>query len=211
VILVGLTGGIGAGKSTVSSMLAERGAVIVDADAIVRELQAPGAPVFAAMVDRFGPTIVADDGTLDRAAVAAVVFNDPEALKDLNAIVHPAVNTEIRQRIQAELAGDRIVVLDIPLLVEGVKDGKPRYPVSAVIVVDTPVEVAVERLVRFRGLGEDDARARIGRQVSREQRLALADRVVDNAGSPEALAPQIDELWVWLSALPAADPAALAS
>ncbi len=210
-ILVGLTGGIGAGKSTVSSMLAERGAVIVDADAIVRELQAPGAPVFAAMVDRFGPTIVADDGTLDRAAVAAVVFNDPEALKDLNAIVHPAVNTEIRQRIQAELAGDRIVVLDIPLLVEGVKDGKPRYPVSAVIVVDTPVEVAVERLVRFRGLGEDDARARIGRQVSREQRLALADRVVDNAGSPEALAPQIDELWVWLSALPAADPAALAS
>jgi dephospho-CoA kinase len=192
-------------------MLAERGAMIVDADAIVRELQAPGAPVFAAMVDRFGPTIVADDGTLDRAAVAAVVFNDPEALKDLNAIVHPAVNTEIRQRIQAELAGDRIVVLDIPLLVEGVKDGKPRYPVSAVIVVDTPVEVAVERLVRFRGLGEDDARARIGRQVSREQRLALADRVVDNAGSPEALAPQIDELWVWLSALPAADPAALAS
>jgi dephospho-CoA kinase len=206
VILVGLTGGIGAGKSTVSALLAERGAVIVDADAIVRELQAPGAPVFEAMVARFGPGIVAADGSLDRAAVAATVFADPDALKDLNAIVHPAVNEEIRRRVAAEVGGDRIVVLDIPLLAEGAKDGKPRYPVAGTIVVDTPVEVAVDRLVRHRGLTEADARARIGRQATREQRLALADRVVDNGGSPDELAPQIEQLWAWLQSLPPAVP-----
>jgi len=210
-ILVGLTGGIGSGKSTVSSLLAERGAVIVDADAIVKELQAPGAPVFVAMVERFGAGIVAEDGTLDRAAVAGIVFNDADALKDLNGIVHPAVNAEIRRRVDAEATGDRVVVLDIPLLAEGAKDGRSRYPVSAVIVVDTPVEVAVERLVRFRGLAEDDARARIGRQATREQRLAMADRVIDNGGDTDALAGQVEQAWAWLQGLPPADPAALSA
>ncbi|MFM7536866.1 MAG: dephospho-CoA kinase [Acidimicrobiales bacterium] len=210
-ILVGLTGGIGSGKSTVSSLLAERGAVIVDADAIVKELQAPGAPVFVAMVERFGAGIVAEDGTLDRAAVAGIVFNDADALKDLNGIVHPAVNAEIRRRVDAEATGDRVVVLDIPLLAEGAKDGRSRYPVSAVIVVDTPVEVAVERLVRFRGLAEDDARARIGRQATREQRLAMADRVIDNGGDTAVLAGQVEQAWAWLQGLPPADPAALSA
>jgi dephospho-CoA kinase len=210
-ILVGLTGGIGSGKSTVSALLAERGAVIVDADAIVKELQAPGAPVFVAMVERFGPGIVAEDGTLDRAAVAGIVFNDADALAALNGIVHPAVNAEIRRRVAAESTGDRVVVLDIPLLAEGAKDGRSRYPVSAVIVVDTPVEVAVERLVRFRGLAEDDARARIGRQATREQRLALADRVIDNGGDTAALAGQVEQTWVWLHGLPPADAASLSA
>lgn len=210
-ILVGLTGGIGSGKSTVSALLAERGAVIVDADAIVKELQAPGAPVFVAMVERFGPGIVAEDGTLDRAAVAWIVFNDADALAALNGIVHPAVNAEIRRRVAAESTGDRVVVLDIPLLAEGAKDGRSRYPVSAVIVVDTPVEVAVERLVRFRGLAEDDARARIGRQATREQRLALADRVIDNGGDTAALAGQVEQTWVWLHGLPPADAASLSA
>ncbi len=210
-ILVGLTGGIGSGKSTVSSLLAQRGAVIVDADAIVKELQAPGAPVFFSMVERFGVGIVAEDGTLDRAAVAGIVFNDVDALKDLNGIVHPAVNAEIRRRVEAEATGDRVVVLDIPLLAEGAKDGRSRYPVSAVIVVDTPVEVAVERLVRFRGLAEDDARARIGRQATREQRLAMADRVIDNGGDTAALADQVEQAWAWLQGLPPTDPAALSA
>jgi dephospho-CoA kinase len=202
VIVVGLTGGIGSGKSTVSNGLVERGAVLIDADAVTRELQEPGEPVFDAMVARFGPDIVAADGVLDRTAVARLVFVDDEALRDLNAIVHPAV----RERIQAQLAGlppgDHVVVLDIPLLAEG-RDGDRvrRYPIDAVVVVDTPVEVAVARLVQQRGFSDADARARIARQASRVDRVALADVVIDNSGSLEELERQLDRVWRWIGRL----------
>ena len=200
-ILVGLTGGIGAGKSTVSALLAERGAVIIDADAIAREVQAPGSPVVAAMAERFGGHVVADDGSLDRGAVATIVFSDPAALEDLNKIVHPAIGREVNRRILERVATDDVVVLDIPLLAEN-----PREGLAATIVVDVDIDVAVERLVRHRGMDEADARARISRQATREQRLTRADRVVDNTGPPDALAPQIDDLWEWLQSLPHVPP-----
>lgn len=199
--VVGLTGGIGSGKSTVSALLRARGAVVVDADAVVRELQAPGMPVFEAMVERFGPGIVAADGTLDRQAVADVVFTDAEALAALNAIVHPAVGLEVLQRIAAHEATDHVVVADIPLLAEGTS----AIPMSGVVVVDTPEDVQVERLVGLRGMDEADARARIGRQATREARLAKADRVIDNRGSLEELEDQVDEVWAWAQALPATE------
>lgn len=195
--LMGLTGGIGAGKSTVSARHRERGAVIVDADAITKELQQPGTDVFAAMVARLGDRIIAADGTLDRQAVADIVFNDPEELKALNAIVHPAVGVEIFRRIEASTSTDDVVVLDIPLLR---KDG--RYAVSGILVVDTPVDVAVHRLVEQRGMDEADARARIANQISRDERLELADFVVDNGGSPDDLDAQIESAWTWIQALP---------
>ncbi|MGD9702475.1 MAG: dephospho-CoA kinase [Acidimicrobiia bacterium] len=200
-ILVGLTGGIGAGKSTVSARLAERGAVIIDADAIAREVQQPGSPVLAAMAERFGDGVIAADGSLDRGAVAAIVFSDPEALGDLNRIVHPAIGREVNRRIEEQLAADHVVVLDIPLLAEN-----PRAGLAATIVVDVPVDTAVDRLVRSRGMDEADARARIGHQATREERLAGADRVIDNSGPPGALDAQVDELWAWLQKLPPVPP-----
>jgi len=190
VLLIGLTGGIGSGKSTVSAMLAARGAVVIDADAITRELQQPGTPVFQAMVDRFGPGIVAHDGTLDRQAVADLVFHDAEALADLNAIVHPAVGAEIARRMEGAAGTDRIVVLDVPLLVESGRDD-----LAAVVVVDVDPEVALARLVEQRGMRPDDARARMARQASREERLARADEVLDNSGSLDDLRAQVDALW----------------
>ena len=195
-LLIGLTGGIGSGKSTVSAALVARGARLVDADAVVRELQQPGTPVFEAMVARFGPGIVASDGTLDRPAVAALVFSDEAARADLNGIVHPAVGAEIAQRIAAAADSDDVVVLDVPLLVES-----SRYPVAGVLVVDCPVETAVRRLVEQRGMDEADARARIAVQATREERLARADHVVDNSGTPDDLAPEIDRAWTWIETL----------
>jgi dephospho-CoA kinase len=200
VILVGLTGGIGAGKSTVSAMLAERGAAIVDADQIARDLQSPGSPVLAAMAARFGEHILHDDGSLDRGAVAQIVFNDKAALDDLNGIVHPAMQDEIQRQIDEHRGTDRVVVLDFPLLGEN-----PRKGLAATIVVDIPVEVAVERLVDQRGMDEADARARINSQISREQRLASATHVIDNGGDRDELVRQVDELWAALCALPSAD------
>jgi dephospho-CoA kinase len=196
VVLIGLTGGIGSGKSTVSALLAERGAVVIDADAITRELQQPGTAVFEAMRERFGPAIVAADGTLDRQAVADIVFKDADALKDLGAIVHPAVGAEIATRLEAAQGTDQVVVLDVPLLVESGRDD-----MVALVVVDVDPEVAVQRLVRQRGMREDDARARMANQVSREDRLARADFVIDNSGSLEELAHHVEALWPRLVAL----------
>jgi dephospho-CoA kinase len=201
VILVGLTGGIGSGKSTVAALLAAKGAVVLDADAITRELQQPGTPVFDSMVARFGPDILAADGTLDRAAVAAIVFNDAAAKKDLEAIVHPAVAAEMLRRLEAERDTDHVVVYDVPLLVEAGRRG-----FGGVIVVDVDPEVAVERLVRQRGMSEADARARMANQVSRAERLAVADEVIDNSGSREDLAARVDEVWAWARSLPQAQP-----
>ena len=195
-ILIGLTGGIGSGKSSVSVRLAAKGAVVIDADAITRSLQAPGQPVLEQMVARFGPGILQADGSLDRQAVADIVFADPAALADLNAIVHPAVGAEIARRLGEESATDHVVVLDVPLLVES-----GRNDLRALIVVDVDPEVAVDRLVRFRGVREDDARARMARQASREQRLASADLVIDNGGSEADLDREVERAWTWIQAL----------
>ena len=196
-ILVGLTGGIGSGKSTISSLLEGKGAIIIDADAIVREVQLPGSAVLTELVAKFGAGVLAADGSLDRQAVANIVFTDPEALKALNAIVHPAVGKEMNRRMIEQRTTDHVVILDIPLLTEN-----PREGLQGKIVVDVPVEVQVVRLVQYRGFDEADARARISRQATREQRLATADFVVDNSGDLADLQPQIDKLWLWLNSLP---------
>ncbi|MDQ2678658.1 MAG: dephospho-CoA kinase [Actinomycetota bacterium] len=195
-LLIGLTGGIGAGKSSVSAGLAALGAAVVDADAIVKELQQPGTVVFDEMVERFGAGIVSADGGLDRAAVAEVVFTDPQALADLSMIVHPRVHEEIERRL-AELADtDSVVILDVPLLVESGRDD-----MAAMIVVDLDPEVAVQRLVEHRGFSEEDARNRIAKQASRADRLAKADLVIDNHGDPEDLAAEISRAWDWIATL----------
>lgn len=202
-ILIGLTGGIGSGKSTVSSLLAERGAIIIDADAIVRELQAPGQPLLVKLAERFGDSVIDNSGALDRAALAAIAFADPEALKDLNKIVHPAVAAEMDRRLQEQRTTNNVVVLDIPLLAEN-----PRKGLCGVVVVDIDPELAVRRLVEFRSMAESDARARIEKQASRADRLAIADRVVDNSGDLQSLAAQVDDVWSWAQQLPpAADDA----
>jgi dephospho-CoA kinase len=202
VIQIGLTGGIGAGKSTVADGLVDRGAILIDADRIVRELQAPGAPVFRAMVERWGQEIVAPDGSLDRAAVAAIVFNDAQELRRLNAIVHPAVRAEMTASLAAVADTGAVVVLDIPLLVDEQGSTRPEYrDLAAIVVVDTDPELAVERLVAHRGFSEADARARVARQAGREHRLAAADYVVDNSGTIEALDAELDRLWVWIGSL----------
>lgn len=187
---------MGSGKSSVSSRLAARGAVVVDADAITRDLQRPGQPVLEEMVDRFGPGILADDGTLDRQAVADIVFTDAGALADLNAIVHPAVGAEIARRLEVELSADNVVVLDVPLLVES-----GRTDMVATIVVDVDPDLAVSRLVEHRGVREDDARARMALQATRQERLARADHVIDNSGTPEDLDDQVEKAWQWIETL----------
>jgi dephospho-CoA kinase len=196
--VVGLTGGIGSGKSTVAAKLVARGAHLVDADKIVRELQEPGQPVFLAMVERFGPGIVAADGRLDRQAVADIVFADSAALADLNAITHPAVRKEIGRRARVHEGTDHVVVLDIPLF----DRVGTTVPVGGVLVVDVPPELQVERLVRFRRFSEVDALARIGQQLSREARLADADFVIDNSGDEAALDAEVDRAWAWIASLP---------
>jgi dephospho-CoA kinase len=199
VILLGLTGGIGSGKSTVSALLAAKGAVIIDADAITRELQQPGQPVFDAIVERFGKDVVADDGTLDRAALAAIVFQDEVAKGDLEKIVHPAVGAEMIERLQAQAGTDHVVVYDVPLLVESARRA---MDFVGVIVVDIDPEIAVRRVVEQRGMAEGDVRARISNQASREERLAVADQVIDNSGTRDDLQRRVDEVWAWIQTLP---------
>ncbi|MEY4600337.1 MAG: dephospho-CoA kinase [Ilumatobacteraceae bacterium] len=199
-ILVGLTGGIGAGKSAVSLQLASHGAIVIDADVIVRELQLPGQQVFVDIVQRFGPEVVAPSGHLDRAALAARVFGDAEALADLNRIVHPAVGREMMRRIDDQRSTTNVVVLDVPLLVEN-----PRTGLCGTVVVDLDPEVAVERLVAQRGYTEEEARSRIARQASRKARRSVADWIIDNSGSRLDLARQVGLAWRWMCSLPPAD------
>jgi dephospho-CoA kinase len=199
-LLLGLTGGIGSGKSTVSAEFARRGAIVIDADLVVRELQSPGGAVLAAMVEHFGDGILAADGTLNRQAVADIVFNDPEQLKALNAIVHPKVGEEIDRRIEAQRDTDNVVILDVPLLVES-----KAYETEGIIVVDTDPEIAVQRLVEFRGFNADDARARMKLQATREERRAVAAFIVPNDGSQEDLMAHIDECWTWIQSKRIAD------
>ncbi len=237
--VVGLTGGIGSGKTSVSELLMQFGAEIVDADAIVHELQAAGQPVFLAMVERWGDRVIdSESGSLDRAAVASIVFADKSELKALEAMVHPAVGVEVNRRVEAATGTDRVLIFDNPLLVkkkiiqtdhdnsgpssqpdadqplteaataldEGPKPGS--WPaISALIVVDCPVEVAIRRLMEFRGFDRSDAEKRIAAQASREERLEKADFVIDNGGLLSALGPQVDECWQWIQTVPEFEPA----
>jgi dephospho-CoA kinase len=189
VLRIGLTGGIGSGKSTVASLLAARGAVIVDADLIAREVLAPGTPGLAAVVQAFGDRILGPDGVLDRPALAAIVFADPEQRALLDAVVHPLVRHRTAELVAAAPT-DSVVVNDVPLLVETGQASS--YDV--VLVVEAAPEIRVARLVG-RGLTEEDARARIAAQATDEQRRAVADVVLDNSGTPEALVEQVDRFW----------------
>ena len=206
-IVIGLTGGIGSGKSTVSDRFVDLGAVLIDADRIVREMQEPGADVHSDMVEYFGTSILNEDATLNRQAVADRVFSDKEALRMLNNIVHPPVNREIRRRIKEHADTDDLLILDIPLLIEGIlAGGPPRYIVSGILVVDTLPEIAIERLVKYRGFSEEDARSRIAAQVPPEKRLELADFVIDNSVALEELNSQVKSAFAWARTLPATEP-----
>jgi dephospho-CoA kinase len=195
--LIGLGGGIGSGKSTVSLMLAERGAVIVDADVIARQVVEPGGPCLSQLIERFGSDIVDHDGLLIRATLASKVFGFPEELAALNAITHPAINAQIAHEIALHADTDRTVILDAALLFNSKRSG-----MVGRMVVDVDPEVAVARLIQYRGFSEADARARVASQQSREDRVAAADFVIDNSGDVSALQAQIQPAWEWITSLP---------
>jgi dephospho-CoA kinase len=196
-VLIALTGGIASGKSTIARRLAEHGAVIVDADQIVRDVQQPGSPVLAEIAQVFGPEVLHADGSLDRAALGSRVFGDAVQLKRLNAIVHPAVRAESARRFADAAAADphALVVYDVPLLAEA----RAADPWDLVVVAHAPAQMRARRLVRERGMSEADARARIASQVSDEERLALADVVIDTSGTMDDTLRQTDALWERLS------------
>jgi dephospho-CoA kinase len=187
---IAVTGGVGAGKSEVSRLLAERGATVVDADALAREVVAPGTPGLSAVVREFGPGVLTGDGALDRAGLARLVFADEGARRRLEAIVHPLVKARAAELL-ARVPTSALAVYDVPLLVE--KDLGHGF--DAVVVVDVSPETQVERLVRDRGMTSADARARLAAQASRAQRLAVADIVLDNSGTRVDLAARVEELW----------------
>ena len=193
---IALTGGIGSGKSTVARALVRRGATLIDADRVVRDLQAPGSPLLDRMAELLGADIILADGSLDRSTTAGRVFGEPELLARLNEIVHPAVREEMARRREALGEGDGVVVFDIPLLAEG-----DRRDWDGVVVVDVDPRIAVERLVRHRGFTEADARARIANQASRDERRAIAGYVIDNSGDLDALEDEIDRCWEWIGTL----------
>lgn len=187
---VGLTGGIGAGKSEVSRLLVEHGALLIDADRIAREVVAPGTPGLAAVAEAFGEDVLAADGSLDRPRLGSIVFADPEKLALLNSIVHPLVGAR-SQELETAAADDAVVIHDVPLLTEN--GLAPLYDV--VVVVDAPPGTQLDRLVRLRGMTEDDARARMAAQASREQRREIADIVIDNDVPLDALRKRVAEVW----------------
>jgi dephospho-CoA kinase len=188
--LVALTGGIASGKSTIARRLAEHGAVVVDADQIVRDVQQPGSPVLSDLADAFGADVLRADGSLDRAALGARAFGDPDAVARLNAIVHPAVRAESARRFGDAFAADRdaVVVYDVPLLVEARSDD----PWELIVVAHAPEAVRRRRLVELRGMSDADAAARLASQVSDEARLAVADVVIDTAGALDDTLRQVD-------------------
>jgi dephospho-CoA kinase len=196
---VGLTGGIGSGKSEAARRLAAHGAVLIDADVVAREVVAPGTPGLAAVVAEFGAEILLPDGSLDRERLGSIVFADAGRRAALNAIVHPLVGRRMQELFAAAPPGS-VVVYDVPLLTEN--NLADRY--DTVVVVDTPVETQVARLVGARGMTEEAARARIAAQATRDQRLAIADHVIDNSAGLDRLAAQVDALWAELTAKAAA-------
>jgi len=193
--LIGLTGGIASGKSVVSARLAERGAVVVDADVLAREVVEPGTPALAAIAERFGADVIAADGSLNRPALGAIIFTDPEARLALNAITHPAVWKRARELFAAAEAADpgAIVVYDVPLLAEAAADRPITF--DLVVVVNASAETRLKRLVELRGLSEDEARHRLSSQASDADRLALADVVIDSDGALDATLAQADALY----------------
>jgi dephospho-CoA kinase len=196
-LAVGLTGGIGSGKSAVADLLVARGAVLIDADQVARDVVAPGGPAYQPLIDRFGTGIVAPDGTIDRPALAAVAFADEATRLELNAITHPAIGIAMIQARDALADTDNIVVLAIPLLTALHRE---TVKLHKVVVVDCPTDVALERLLSQRGFDRADAEARIRSQISREERTKEADYVVDNSGDRASLEVAVAKLWEWLVA-----------
>lgn len=191
--LIALTGGIASGKSTIARRLADLGAEVVDADQIVRDVQAPGSPVLTRIAETFGSDVIMEDGALDRAALGAKVFSDPDLLARLNAIVHPAVRAESERRFTAASASDAdsLVVYDVPLLVEA----RAEDPWDLIVVAHAPASERLRRLVELRGMDERAARERIRAQVSDDERLAIADLVIDTSDTLEHTLAQTDALW----------------
>lgn len=196
-LAVGLTGGIGSGKSAVADLLGKRGAVLIDADKVARQVVEPGGPAYQPLIDRFGPGIVAEDGTIDRRALAAVAFADEESRLALNAITHPAIGIAMIEARDAFADTDAIVVLAIPLLTAAHRE---TVRLHKVVVVDCPTDIALERLLSQRGFDRADAEARIRSQISREERVREADYVLDNSGDRDALEREVAKLWDWLLA-----------
>jgi dephospho-CoA kinase len=194
-LLVALTGGIGSGKSTVAQGLAERGATVIDADAISRQILEPGDLAYQPVIDHFGPEVVRADGRIDRPALAAAVFGNPDALAELNRLTHPVIGRVLAERVGAVAEPARIVVLDIPLLAILTTD---LFQLDAVMVVDVPEDVAVERLVEQRAFSVEDAWARVAAQITRDERRQVADLVLDNSGDRGDLESEIDRAWAWL-------------
>jgi dephospho-CoA kinase len=189
--LIGLTGGIASGKSTVARLLADRGAVVIDLDEIAREVVEPGHQAHAEIIERFGDEVTGPDGSIDRKKLASIVFNDLDALASLNAITHPAVGREMWGRLESLRGTDSVVVIDVPLLVEaGMTTG-----FDAILVVTAPEPEQIERLKRDRGMEEEEARARIAAQTTEEARRAVATHVIENVGSSEELEKRVDAFW----------------
>jgi dephospho-CoA kinase len=196
-LAVGLTGGIGSGKSAVADLLVERGALLIDADQVARDVVAPGGPAYQPLIDRFGPGIVAADGTIDRQALADIAFADEESRLALNAITHPAIGIRMIEMRDALADTDDIVVLAIPLLTALHRE---TVKLHKVVVVDTPTDIALERLLSQRGFDRADAEARIRAQIPREERKKEADYVLDNSADRAALEREVAKLWDWLLA-----------
>jgi dephospho-CoA kinase len=196
-LAVGLTGGIGSGKSAVADLLVARGAVLIDADQVARDVVAPGGPAYQPLIDRFGPRIVSADGAIDRQALAKVAFADEATRQELNAITHPAIGIAMIQARDVLEGTDEIVVLAIPLLTAAHRE---TVKLHKVVVVDTPVDVALARLLSQRGFDREDAEARIRSQISRTERMKEADYVLDNSGDRAALEREVAKLWDWLVA-----------
>ncbi len=202
---IAITGGIGSGKTTVAKLIVSRGAVLVDADEIVKDLQRPGGKVFNSIVEIYGNEILLGDGELDRQKIAEIVFNDEGELSKLNDIVHPAVGEEMGIRRKQAIKGGSVVLVDIPLMItpEG-ELGREEYKLfDGIIVVDCKIETAVLRLVQQRGFDEKDARARIAKQATPKQRREFADFLIDNNGAEESLSKQIEKCWEWVHSLSA--------
>ncbi|MEI7859628.1 MAG: dephospho-CoA kinase [Acidimicrobiales bacterium] len=205
-LTIGLTGNIGAGKSTVAQLLVAHGAALVDADRVAREVVEPGAVAYQPLIDRFGTGILDAEGRIDRPALAAVAFGNPDELTALNDIIHPAIGIAMIQGKDAYQGTDRIVVMDIPLLKVFHRD---MLSLDAVIVVDIPPELALERITTLRGMSEEDARARQAAQPTRAERLEGAEYVVDNSDDADHLAREVDRVWAELARLPQPAPPAV--
>jgi dephospho-CoA kinase len=198
-LTIGLTGNIGSGKSTVAKLLVAHGAALVDADQVARQVVEPGAVAYQPLVDRFGAGILDAEGRIDRPALAARAFGDPDELAALNAIIHPAIGIAMVEGKEAHRGTDRIVVMDIPLLKLFHRE---MLALDAVVVVDVPAELALARLTTLRGMEVDDARARQAAQPTREERLEGAEYVIDNSGDEDSLAAEVDRVWRALIELP---------